>query len=75
MATKIADYTPRQMYEYGKRESMKNHTDERKDWLDYWDVALGTHPLYQTAFLDGWTDAATGEDEYRHEYYPDQKEA
>lgn len=59
--------TPAQkMYNRGARASMSS--DDSKD-LSYWDARLGSDPLYSTAFLDGWTDAATGENAYRHLYF------
>lgn len=58
----------RQMYLYGRRESIRDHRNPEHDDLGYWDMKLGGEPNYTTAFLDGWTDAATGENEYAHLY-------
>lgn len=48
------------MYNRGYRASLNSPHD-----LDYWDAKLGhLGKLYTKSFLDGWSDAATGEDNY-----------
>lgn len=59
----VGDTAGRAMYLRGKRESSTDHRTEAMDDLSYWDRKLGDDPDYN-AFLDGWTDAASGLDEY-----------
>ena len=64
--------TPQQsMYNRGARESIRPRscdTDSCPCTLTYWDRKLGSDPLYNV-FLDGWSDAATGENQYRELYF------
>lgn len=55
--------SPKAMFNWGYRESLKEHANEDMDYLDYWDDRLGDNPLYTTAWLNGWSYAATGDPE------------
>lgn len=63
----VGDTEGRAMYLRGKRESSKERNCDYEGCpctLTYWDRKLGHESRYLDAFLDGWADGASGDEDY-----------
>lgn len=60
--------TDAELHALGAHHSVESHSREEMDYLDYWDGAVGqvVGKARYEHFLDGWTWAASGEDEYAY---------